>query len=127
VKSRDAGTRGRKPRRGDRVTDREARIAYNESLFRQLNERLVEVLDELDDSANRMDIICECGRSDCAAKLTVAKDVYEGVRSHAERFLVCPGHVMPDVEVVVVARDGYEVVEKHDEEADIARATDPRA
>jgi hypothetical protein len=109
------------------MNEREARIAYNETLFRQLNERLSGVLEEIGDSADRLEIICECGVGDCITKITVGKAEYEQVRQHSAQFLVAVGHVSPDVERVVRAADGYDVVEKHPEEAAIARATDPRA
>ncbi len=109
------------------MTDRQARIAYNETLFRQLNERVAELLSELGDTSGRFEIVCECGQSDCVAKLVVSRSVYERVRQHPAQFLVSVGHVAPDVERVVEGGDGYEIVEKHPEEALVARATDPRA
>jgi hypothetical protein len=42
-------------------------------------------------------------------------------------FAVLPGHVLPEVEDVVFESDRFQVVRKHAEEQEIARATDPRA
>lgn len=109
------------------ITNREARIAANEVLFRQLNERIADLLDEIGDDAGRFDIICECGSDSCDAKLTVPRDLYENVRQHPARFIVVKGHVAPDVESVVEEHGTFQIVEKHPEEAVIARATDPRA
>jgi hypothetical protein len=109
------------------MADRKTRLAYNETLFRALNERLAEVLEEIGDTADRFEIICECGNSDCTAKIVVGKVEYERVRRHPERFLVAVDHVIPEVEGVVSAQDEYAVVEKHLEEGLVARATDPRA
>jgi hypothetical protein len=38
-----------------------------------------------------------------------------------------PGHAIPEVEEVVDEGAGFEIVRKHDEEAEIAERTDPRA
>jgi hypothetical protein len=52
---------------------------------------------------------------------------YARVRSSPERFVVVPGHVLPEVEHVVERTDAYEVVEKIGAGARLARRTDPRA
>jgi hypothetical protein len=41
-------------------------------------------------------------------------------------FIVAAGHEIPDVERVIRSLNGYVVVEKHEEEAQLARLTDPR-
>jgi len=48
------------------------------------------------------------------------------VRAHGSRFAVAKGHGLPDVETVVEAREGYDVVEKEDAAADYAEANNPR-
>jgi hypothetical protein len=109
------------------VTDRQARIAYNETLFRQLNERVAELLTEIGDESEQFEIVCECGNADCTAKIRVGRELYERVRQHSAQFFVAVGHVAQDVERVVETGNNFEIVEKHPEEALIARATDPRA
>jgi hypothetical protein len=56
--------------------------------------------------------------------LTVAE--YEAVRARPTRFLLKPGHWQSEVERVVEQNERFAVVEKHEEEAEIARETDPR-
>ena len=110
------------------MTAREERLAINETLFRDLNERVQEVVTTLAlEVPNALEIFCECGSADCVAKITLSLAEYEEVRAHPERFLITPGHEIPDVEDVVGRRTGYWVVEKHEEEAQIARERDPRS
>ncbi len=79
-------------------------------LFREVNERIREVNASFGPSAPTYEILlCECGRSDCSARLEVPADVYEVVR-RKERFLVAPGHEQPEAEVVVAGAPHYLVI-----------------
>ncbi|MGH3113249.1 MAG: hypothetical protein ACRDOP_07265 [Gaiellaceae bacterium] len=111
------------------MTEREARLAKNEALFRGVNERVKEVKGELGETGaeGKIDFICECGRGDCVAQVQLGLAEYEEVRASPARFFVKPGHETVLVERVVREGDGYFVVEKHAEEAAVARETDPRA
>jgi hypothetical protein len=111
------------------VTDREERLAKNEALFRGVNERVRELKSELADTERGalIDFICECGRSDCVDQVQVTISEYERVRAEPEHFLLKPGHELADVERVLSDGDRFIVVAKHEEEASVARATDPRA
>jgi len=110
------------------VNDRTERIARNEALFRDLNERTKEITESLThgEPPRILEIFCECGQADCVMKLVVGTNVYETVRAHAVQFLVADGHDAPDVERVVARTDEYLIVAKFDEAAQIARETDPR-
>jgi hypothetical protein len=110
------------------MTKREERFALNETLFRDLNERIQEVVTTIAiEVPNMLEIFCECGSADCVAKITLSLAEYEEVRAHPEQFLIAPGHEIPEVEDVVERRTAYWVVEKHAEEAQIARDRDPRS
>jgi hypothetical protein len=110
------------------MTDREERIAANEALFREVNERVQEVVPDPEATeADVIEFLCECGDADCTAVVSVSLGKYESVRAEPTHFLVLPGHEVPDVERVVDETDRYSVVEKHEEEAEIARKTDPRS
>jgi hypothetical protein len=65
---------------------------------------------------------CECGRVGCNRLVELTVRQYEQIRSHPGRFVVLPGHEMPDVETVVATRQGYVIVEKRDQ-AGSGRAT----
>ena len=54
-----------------------------------------------------------------AVELTVRE--YEEIRANPRRFVVLPGHEFPDVETLVESRDGYVIVEKLDQAAEVAR------
>jgi hypothetical protein len=111
------------------VTDREARLAKNEALFRGVNEKVREVKGQLgaEESDAYVEFICECGRADCVEQVPLTRAEYERVRSSPVQFVLTPGHEIDDVEGVVDRNDRYVVVEKHPEEATVARATDPRS
>ena len=112
---------------------RDEQRARNETLFRNVNERLKEIEDRLDTAAvgaaaiEREEFFCECGRLDCMARVPMTREEYEAIRNHPERFLVLEHHVDPRIDRVVELRPGYAVVEKLPEEAEIARETDPRS
>jgi hypothetical protein len=111
------------------VAEREERIARNEALFRDLNERTKEIAASLTpgQSPRVLEIFCECGQTDCIEKIVVSAPEYESVRAKPEWFIVATGHEILDVEDVVSTAESYSVVEKHEEEATIARQTDPRS
>jgi hypothetical protein len=99
------------------------RLARNQTLFRQVNERLLEMADGFRDGP--LDFVCECSLEDCTTTLTVYRDDYEAVRAHSTHFLVSSGHELLQVERVVDRRDGFTVVEKITA-VDFAEETDPR-
>ena len=109
--------------------EREDRVARNEALFRDLNERMKEITESLTpgEPTRALEIFCECGSAECIEKIVVPTPEYEATRAYPERFLVARGHEIPDVERVVEEHTDYSVVEKHEEEAAIARETDPRS
>ena len=97
------------------LDDRYVRQARNEALFREVNDRIV----ELDESAQAwsldgtIDVFCECGaEGGCGERLTVTVRVYEKVRQQDDRFLVRPGHETPELETAVEWTDGYVIVDK---------------
>ena len=108
------------------MKSRADRVGENEALFRQLNERVSDIVTELSDAASSIDIFCECGERDCLEKVTVGRAQYEQVRENSLRFMVAPGHQVPDIETVVEEHEAFMVVQKQGEAAAVARATDPR-
>jgi hypothetical protein len=104
---------------------REERIARNEVLFREVNERIRELADPPREA--RIEIFCECGLDDCTERIEVRVRDYELVRAEPTRFVLREGHEISDVEDVVISPDGYLVVEKRGRLAEMARETDPRS
>jgi hypothetical protein len=112
-----------------RADERTRRIGLNEALFRQVNERIQEVSDDLgpvEDEAGYQ-ILCECGDTDCTEQLAIAPPQYEQVRSDPALFIVAHGHIAADVEGVTADRGAYQIVRKRPGVPEnIAEATDPR-
>jgi hypothetical protein len=107
--------------------DRQRRIGVNESLFREVNERM-EDLARTFGEGSLADFICECGNSECTERLRLPLAEYEAVRAEPTRFVVANGHVVPEVERVVASSDLYTVVEKVEPDAArAATALDPRS
>ena len=112
------------------VGAREERLAQNEALFREVNERVVEVAThfiEVEAKGEAVEFTCECGGRDCAEPITMTVAEYEAIRADPTRFAVLLGHELPEVEEVVERHSTYVVVEKREADAqEIARETDPR-
>lgn len=106
--------------------DRLERAARNQSLFREVNERLQELATDFQEIAGTSVFACECADLGCVKQIDMTLDEYEAVRSDSNRFLVAPGHVVPDVERVVGESDRYVIVAKIGEGATIAVQADPR-
>jgi len=104
----------------------EQRVGLNEATFRAVNEGIARAEGEPGDP-ERVGFRCECARLGCTTILEIRSAEYEAVRAHGRRFIVAPGHVVPETERVVASHGSYEVVEKHGEAGRLAAATDPRA
>lgn len=94
--------------------------AQRESLYRDVNERVVELSRSF--RLERMEVLCECGRG-CLERLELTPEAYRDVRADATAFVVVPGHEDDDVESVVGRGDGYYVVAKEGLAAEVARRT----
>ena len=98
----------------------EERVGKNEALFREVNERIAELNETF--AGETLEVLCECADRGCTARIELAVDDYRRVRSVEATFVVLPGHVLPQVEEVVLAGDGFVFVRKHGEAAEAARA-----
>lgn len=102
------------------------KIARNEALFREVNERIAETAERFD--ADEARFVCECADPACTERVDVTLEEYEDVRKDGATFLLVPGHEDERVESVVEVEDGREVVEKqHPDVAGLARKLNPRA
>jgi hypothetical protein len=112
------------------VGAREERLAGNEALFREVNERVVEVAThyiEVETHAEMVNFTCECGRVDCADTIAMTIAEYEAIRAESTHFGVVPQHEQPEIETVIERHPSYFVVEKRQRDAqEVARETDPR-
>ena len=108
------------------MTTRAERQGRNESLFREVNERIAE-LNQTFHVEGRSEFLCECSREECREPVSISIDEYEGVRRESTRFFVLPGHEDESVERVIGRNERYIVVEKIGEAADEADDLDPRS
>ena len=110
------------------MTDLRAdRVALNEATSRSINEFSDGIRPRgLGTDGERMGFVCECGDAECDESVHMDRDSYESVRRDSCLFIVCRGHEIGDLEDVVRTADGFNVVRKHDDVADVVRATDPR-
>jgi hypothetical protein len=107
------------------MTTRAERQGRNESLFREVNERIAE-LNQTFQVEGRSEFLCECSRNECKEPVSISIDEYEAIRRASTRFFVLPGHEDMNVESVVERSEHYVVVEKIGEAAEEADDLDPR-
>jgi hypothetical protein len=106
----------------------EERAARNEALFREVNERVEELHEQLLSDGGSAEFVCECADDKCVAPITVPLTTYERVRDDPRLFLVAKSHVRPEIEHVVEEDDGFVIVRKDNPtSARITAQTDPRA
>ena len=79
-------------------------------LLREVNERVAEVLSAWGDAPG--EFLCECSNVDCGESLTLSLLEYKGIRSSPDLFIVLAGHESSEVDRVVAAHAGYNLVEK---------------
>jgi hypothetical protein len=96
---------------------REERIGVNEALCRHLNERKEQWVERGFPTAG---FRCECSQMRCNSRFWLSPADWKEARSRSERFAVAPGHVTPDVEVVVKEYPDFWLVEKRGEAEEIA-------
>ena len=110
------------------TTERERRQGLNEAVFREVNERILEISERFETSSEPMDLVCECGDRDCEERISMAMVDYEQVRADPLQFAIVPGHENAAVEVVIAKMKTYDLVRKRaGGAAEIAEHTDPRS
>jgi len=108
------------------MDEREQRLAQNEALFREVNERVDAIAHKLGPDVP-YEFLCECANADCTFRLTLPNAVYEAVRSDPRQFVILPLHYTPEVEELVLEEETYWVVRKTGDAADYAERVDPRS
>jgi hypothetical protein len=98
----------------------ERRLAMNEALFRDVNERIREISDTFGQRDATYDFLCECSDPECAERVVLTAAQYEHVRADSTRFVVAKGHAMPEIESVVEQAKDHVIVEKDGTAADVA-------
>ena len=105
------------------------RAAQNQTLYREVNERVASLNDAFNPILPRAEFACECADAACSERIALTTEEYEAVRARADHFAVAPAdhHFLPDVERVVEQRDRFWIVEKVGAAGRIAAKMNPRA
>ena len=105
---------------------REQRMAENEALFREVNERVEAVAHRLGPDVP-YEFVCECANADCTFKVSIPTGTYETVRADPRQFVVLPLHYTPEIEELVLKEDAYWIVRKTWEAGEYVEQLDPRS
>ena len=108
------------------ASERAKRLALNEALFREANERMA-AWEERHSEQDAELYHCECVDLECREKVPVSQIDYEHVRQRSDCFLIAPGHEASDVESVVETGDHWSIVRKDPEVRELVEETDPRS
>ena len=114
------------PRYAGRVNARDERLARNQAIFREVNERVASVAQNGLGEPIRYEFLCECSETDCFERLELTLGEYESVRSKPTWFVIAAGHEFVELEQVVRQNDGYQIVQKVGEAGEVVAASDPR-
>jgi hypothetical protein len=110
---------------------REERAAKNQSMFREVNERVKELTDPTTGHPGLVlfDWVCECADETCVQRIALTLREYESVREIPTCFAVAASseHFLPAVERIVSTHPRYWVVQKERKAATIAEELDPRS
>ena len=106
---------------------REQRLAQNEILFREVNERIEQSATPHGTDWHPYEFLCECSNIDCTLRLRMTIAAYEEVRADPASFVVAPGHDLPEIEEILSRTDDYQIVRKHGEAARLVARENPRS
>src|SRR5262245_48273668 len=108
------------------MDDRKRRMAQNEALFREVNERVNDVAGSSNEDAT-YEYLCECSNTDCTFRVALTRAEYEAVRADPTQFMVRHDHYLPEIETVVAEHPRYAIVRKTGEAGEYAERLDPRS
>src|SRR5919199_3991240 len=99
------------------MEERLERTARNESLFREVNDRIEELSENVEaqgiaPDGGVVEFHCECGREGCTERVRMTIAEYQRVRADNDRFALAPGHETTEMEAVVGRSERYLVVDK---------------
>jgi hypothetical protein len=101
------------------LRERERRAARNQLLFREVDERIASLAERaLLPEIAPIEVTCECVDMSCT-RVQIPLHEFAEIDRATNRFLVVPGHELPDVEDVVERRDRFLIVSKRGAGADL--------
>jgi hypothetical protein len=106
------------------------KLAANEALFREVNERIWETEKSFPDPgpepARYIQFLCECSGPECLENIELTGEEYEEIRREPTFFALVAGHENGSIEKTVWETDRFVVVEKLVAE-ELLEQTDPRS
>ncbi len=108
------------------MSERERRLGLNEAVFREVNERIRDINETFKLDTQELDLVCECGDSSCAERISMPIADYEQLRADSLQFAIVPGHEDHAVELVIARERTYDLVRKRGEAAVLAAESYPR-
>lgn len=105
----------------------EARLARNEDLFRQVNEKIDDLAARHGDDVHVYEFFCECSDASCSERVHLTLPQYAHVRDDPARFVVVKGHVLNEIEHVIELAEDHAVIEKHGRAGEVAIKLDVEA
>jgi hypothetical protein len=84
----------------------------NQILFREVNERVREVVAPLLTAGEEGEFLCECGDEACLETIRLDLEEYEAVRGSPHRFVMVPGHEDGIGEATIQGNGRFAVVER---------------
>ena len=112
------------------IDGRRARAGKNQSLFRDVNERIEDSTEDFGeelDATKMFDFLCECAHPECIERIRMTQGQYEALRRDPTHFAIKSGHEINDVEAIVANNERYIVVAKLGVAARAATHLDPRS
>jgi hypothetical protein len=97
---------------------RRRRLAENQALFREINERIGASAEAQGTDPHAYEFVCECSSLECFERFELTLHEYGRVREREQRFIVLSGHEQPDIEDVVERRGDVVIVEKRGDAVD---------
>ena len=115
------------------------RLAENEVIFRQANERVTKSIEETKtlatEEGQQVDVldldnipllfVCECAKHTCRKRINLTPKEYEACHQNKSQFLVAPGHNNPKIERVMRETKEYMIVQKYITPPDEAETLHP--
>ena len=101
------------PYSGDEYSRR--RLAENELLFKELNERIDKVIKRSFGQQEHdiiVDFYCECSDETCRERVAITPAAFRRAHDDEMLFVVKKGHETPKIENIVKEADSYNVVRK---------------
>lgn len=109
----------------------ERRQIENEMIFRRLNEKVGNDLDDLDviyaednkhhlkwDDEFLLSFKCECSDENCNKRIPMKLSAYKKIHENRDAFIIKVKHQVEAIEKVIVSEDTYSVVEKNNSTAE---------